>query len=301
VARFGGLLASLTAELDAGRRQPFFPAGWLMVPTDTTSTGPRRRTVVGLATALALSIGVTAFADPIAIGPGRPGFDPDRTAVLAGVLSFPEVVYDNLATPLGNYLGGFAYEEVGDDVTLAGTSRILGSVTVAYAGFNFDGDETLTLTLYLMNGPPTPASFGFNTPGTVLFSATVPILSTIGSTITFLDASGSVVLPDVVGVGVSFAGVDFDPTGAGSDAGPLLYDPPAVGSSLDDFWLRGFPNPGDPWGLYTFGGSPPINLGLQITTVPEPATMFLLGAGMMGVGVTARRRRQGARQIRPKS
>jgi hypothetical protein len=57
---------------------------------------------------------------------------------------------------------------------------------------------------------------------------------------------------------------------------------------LDDYWLRGL-NPGDPWGLFTFGGSPPINLGVQIaaTAVPEPATIGLLA---LGVAAVVRRR-----------
>ena len=177
------------------------------------------------------------------------------------------IVYDNLANPLGHYLGGFSYAEVADDLTLGAGPRQLESVTVAYAGFNFDGDETLTVNLYAMNGAPTPGSFGFNTPGDVLYSSSVPIVQTDGATITFLDNTGTI-LPDALGIGLAFSGVDFDPTGAGSDAGPLLFDPPATGSSFDDYWLRGFPNPGDPWGLYTFGGNPPVNLGLQITASP---------------------------------
>jgi hypothetical protein len=215
------------------------------------------------AAAVLLAPGAFANDNPLPIGPGRPGFDPDRVAIgvnSIALLSVPEKVYDNLSTPLGNYLGGFAYEEVGDDVALAGTARVFESVTVSYAGFDFDGDETLTLSLYAMDGPPTPGSFGFNTPGSVLLSTTVPIAETPGATVTVIDPSPSVVLPDVVGVGLSFGGVDFDPTGAGSDAGPLLFDPPSAGSSLDDYWLRGFPSP-ETLGLYTFGGNPSINRG----------------------------------------
>lgn len=215
------------------------------------------------------------------------------------VASHGEIVYDNLVTPLGNYLGGFAYEEVADDITLGGNplARLLETVAVSYAGFNFDGDETLTVSLYRMDGPPTPGSFGFNTPGSTLYSTGPhPIGATPGTTLQAIGLGGAgVLLPDVLAVGFAFDGIDFDPTGAGSDGGPLLYDPPAVGSSLDDYWLRGFPNPGDPWGLYTFGGNPPINLGIAIvaSVVPETSTwLSMVGlATLIGAIVFKRARR----------
>jgi len=202
------------------------------------------------------------------------------------------IVYENLTTPLGNYLGGFPYVEAADDVELAPGSRVFESLSISYAGFNFDGDEQVQVTLYAMDGAPTAGSFGFNTPGTVLFSTSMPILETDGTTLTFLDSTG-IVLPDVVAVGLAFVGVEFDPTGVGADAGPLLFDPPTIGSSFDDYWLRGFPTPIDDWGLFTFGGNPPINFGVEITTleaVAEPATVGLVATGL--ALIAARRRRK---------
>jgi hypothetical protein len=76
----------------------------------------------------------------------------------------------------------------------------------------------------------------------------------------------------------------------------LLYDPPATGSSLDDFWLRGFPNPGDPYGLYTFGGNPPTNFGIRIetvcTSVPDPGSWvnILLSGIALIAGLRLKRR-----------
>ncbi|MBX3743970.1 MAG: hypothetical protein KF833_01545 [Verrucomicrobiae bacterium] len=208
-----------------------------------------------------------------------------------------QIVYNNLVNPLGNYIGGFPYEEVADDIQLSGSARIFESITVGYAGFNFDGDETLTVSLYRMDGAPTPGSFGFNTPGSLLFSSTVPIGATDGTTLTI--PGNGIILPDYLGVGFSFGGVDFDPTGAGSDGGPLLFDPIGEGSSFEDYWLRGYPNPGDPWALFTFGGEPPVNLGIQISArssgVPDAgSTLGLTGLAALGLLAVARRGRRTA-------
>lgn len=109
-----------------------------------------------------------------------------------------------------------------------------------------------------------------------------------------MDPAPSVLLPDDLAIGLAFGGVEFDPTGAGADAGPLIYDPPTVGSSFDDYWLRGFPTPADDWALFTFGGSPRINFGARIETVdgriPEPGSLALV---LLGLGGAAWRRARG--------
>jgi len=209
------------------------------------------------------------------------------------------LVYGNLSNPLNLYVGGMPYEEIADDVVLGPGSRIFESLTISYAGFRFDGDENLSVSLYALDGDPSAASMGFNTPGTVLFSAATPIIESHGTTLTFYDTTG-IVLPDQIAIGIAFRGVDFDLGGFGSDAGPLLYHAPTVGASFDDFWLRGFPFPGQEWALFTFDGNPPVNLGAEIMTrdtepeldaMPEPATLGLLATGLAIIG--ARRRRSG--------
>lgn len=186
------------------------------------------------------------------------------TSLLATASQASTVIYYNLSNPLGNYLGGFDYAETADEVTLADGPRLFESAKMAYYGRNFDGDETVTLTLYKMDGPANPLSFGFSTPGSVLFSQTIPITAEASGLAVFSDASGRIQLPDRVAVGLAFHGIDFDAGISGSDGGPLIYDPPSIGDSFEDFWLRGFPNPEDPWGLFTYDGQPNVNFGLEI-------------------------------------
>lgn len=190
-------------------------------------------------------------------------------------------VYENLTTPLSSYIGGFAYEETADEIQMV-SGGIFSSAKVAYAGFNFSGDETLTLNLYRMDGPPSPGSSGVNTPGSLLYSQTLPIIASDNGLAVFTDLTPAVVLPDYIGVGLAFHGLSGDPAAGGEDAGPLLYTPPTLGSSLEDFWLKGYG--GDPdWALYSYGGIPPVNFGLQINVIPEPGAWM----GIMAFGVLA--------------
>ncbi len=214
------------------------------------------------------------------------------TVFLAGslVAQADGLVYDNLQTSLGTYLGGFAYAEAADDIQMT-ASGIFKNARVAYGSVGFDGDEALTLNLYAMDGAPTPGSFGFNTPGTLLYSQTIGL---DGSGFAdFSDATPSVLLPDYIAVGLIFTGVDFD--GNTSDAGPAFYDPPvAPGDSYYDYYLKGFG--GDPdWALYDFLDSngvpnPVANFGVQIGVIPEPGTwVAMLGFGTIAGSMAFRR------------
>lgn len=212
------------------------------------------------------------------------------------VASQAQVVYDNLTTtPFGFYLGGFPYAEIADDVNLGPGSRVFQQIEVRYFGGNFDGDETLTLNLYAMDGPLTPD--GFASPGSLLYTATQPIIAGDNVPAIFSDLSGSINLPDHIAVGLSFGGVDFDPNLVGSDAGPLLYDQATIPTDppvpqFDDYWLRGYPDPTDDWATFTLNGDPPVFFGMRITTgiIPEPGTWVSMGGLVMLAGMVLVRR-----------
>jgi hypothetical protein len=188
-----------------------------------------------------------------------------------------QVVYDNFGTLLLDEGGApraltGTYVEVADEVELAPGPRGFHQIEVAYLGVGFTGNETLTVELYAMDGSPTSGSFGFDTPGTVLFAGTQAVAGAPGGAVaTFTDASGTVTLPEILGVGVVFGGL-----GSGEVSGPLLYDPPVVGTSFDDYWVLGSPSPGDPWTLMSLPGNVPANFGLRITAIPEPGSGELL-------------------------
>lgn len=85
-----------------------------------------------------------------------------------------------------------------------------------------------------------------------------------------------------------------DLTGGATRVGQVLFDPPTVGSSDDNFYMNDLAAGGTSDGWFWFGGSPVANFGWSIEVnnvppVPEPATVFLLGAGL--IGLTAFRRK----------
>jgi len=225
--------------------------------------------------------------------------------VVAGVLlascatTRAEIVYSNFQTPLDYYVGAFGpYEEIADDLFLDGTSRILQSVSVAYAAFDIPADAkpTMTLSIYAMNGESNAKTQNVISPGDLLFQQSICIVNSDGQLVTFTDNTGTVYLPDHVAVGLSFTGIGYgDPQLP--DAGPLLLDPPTVGGSFPDFWIKGLDGDGPGWGLYDYSdanGSPiPANFAIQINAVPETGTLWnLLSIPVLfAVGSVINRRR----------
>ncbi len=198
----------------------------------------------------------------------------------------------------------FPWGEIADEINLAAPG-VFTSIDVAYSGMSFSGNETLTVNLYNLDGPATPGSFGFNTPGSLLFSGTVPLGAATGVA-TISDISGTLNLAGTVAVGLVFGGIDFP----FELAGPVLYDPPTPpGSSLSDYWVKDYL--GDPdWALYLLDGVP-ANFGISLaglydnlsspivdangnplflSPIPEPGTwVAMIGFGAIAGSMAFRR------------
>jgi hypothetical protein len=211
------------------------------------------------------------------IGPGRPGFDPAR---VAGPIA-------NGST-FGVALGGFgAYDEIADEVLLAAGPRIFSSVDVQYFASGLDGDEAVVVSIYKVDGPPTPGSFGFNTPGMPLWSSTVPIGVNGFGTLIAADPAPTVSLPDIIAIGLAPISVD---EADNEFWGPLIHDPPNLGQSYLDYWISGYPNPGDPWGFFVVQDIN-MNFAVRLSTevIPEPAAWIMQLLAITTVFASCRR------------
>ncbi len=204
-------------------------------------------------------------------------------ACAASSTGYAEVVYDN-SNPK-SFSGYYYYtsSEFGDQVDLAGTSRTISDVKINYyLNSSASGNETAQIRLYSNDGTG-------GAPSTLLYDSGA-------FTITYNASTSGYSVIDIndlaVNVGNSltwtilFGGID---PSEGEAGGVLFYNPPTVGSSYDDMWVKN----GSNWELNTFPetGGKIANFGAQITAVPEPGTIALgVVGGMIWLGMAARRR-----------
>ncbi|MBM3881344.1 MAG: PEP-CTERM sorting domain-containing protein [Verrucomicrobia bacterium] len=204
------------------------------------------------------------------------------------------IVYDNTTHWQNNIF--YDNREFGDEVNMIGISGGVYKITE----FSFEyfvsptlipaSTKTLVLRLYALDGPTTSIPFGRTaaTPGTELFDSsdyfTIPL--TIGQNgynridIGGLDINAS----DRMAWTVQFSGLAPNEQG-----GLLIYNPPTVGTSFNDFWR----NNGGTWTLSQIdGGAVFANFGARVLAIPEPTSLQLLAlAGLGTLGWWAIRRR----------
>jgi hypothetical protein len=185
-------------------------------------------------------------------------------------LCFSAVVYDNSTPNLTGYHPTTL--EVGDQITLSGTERTLSVFSFEYF---FSGTtvstQNWTLRLYANNGIT-------NSPGTVLFTGT-PQQVSLGTNgysrydVDFGTATNLITLPDTFTWTVQFSNL-----AAGQNAGLLVYGPPSIGTSFNDFWQNdGSGN----WSLNVINGAPRSDFIATVTAVPEPGVLALGGLGVL--------------------
>ena len=140
-------------------------------------------------------------------------------------------------------------EEYGDEIILGGDNRKILSFEFEYfATFEPDGDETCVLRFYDNDGESLVADS--KAPGTLLFQSDPFTIFPDYNTATLRDINLEV--PEKITWTVQFSGL----TGLSTDrAGLLLRNPPSIGRSFDDFWIRF----GNGWAPWLFNGNPVAN------------------------------------------
>jgi hypothetical protein len=205
------------------------------------------------------------------------------TSALASIQA--ATVYDNSVNDLNQRFISNNLE-IGDQVTLTGTDRLLSLFSLEFFATGLGGGEMARVRLYANNGVVWNSTPGINVPGSVLYdSGTFPILSsTPRSTMEFSVADGqipnNVILPNSFTFSIQFSGI----AGAES-AGVDLYNPPTSGSSFNDYWLYD----GATWDLRTNTG-PVLNFAAHIEAVPEPSVWAIcIVGGVCGLSLMRRR------------
>ena len=184
-------------------------------------------------------------------------------------LSFSATVYDNLTSPdlSQQYFPSPPSLEFGDQVTLAGTDRILSQLTF-YAFLTAPALTTQSATLRFY------ANSGTNPPVTPFYTtAAVPLTGTGFRSYT-IGLTTVPPVPDTFTWTIQFSNL-----GAGETAGLLLYGPPAVGSSFNDFWQK---DGAGVWSLNQINnGNTLADFAISFSAVPEPGILALGSLGAL--------------------
>jgi hypothetical protein len=184
------------------------------------------------------------------------------------------VIYDNSI----NYLGQFFFtpNEFGDQIVFSATEpeRTITNFKIEYYvdPVMADNNETVQVRLYQNDGVG-------QSPGTLLYDTGI---FSIASGINYVNLQNmNLRVQDGLTWTVLFGGID-----PGDTAGLLLFDPPTIGTSFNDFWEKS----GADWGTKTIAGVN-ANFGAQVIAVPEPSTVALMLLGSLaGLGLMLRRR-----------
>lgn len=174
------------------------------------------------------------------------------------------IVYDN-----STQYSGIDYEsvnEAGDEVTLAGTARVVTEIQIEYwADFVAQGDEVGRVRFYANTGPPWNGAPDAPTPAAPpIYEETFQLFTGYQTTVISVP---NVVVPDDFTWTVQFLGIAQTSGPVNDRAGLLFYGTPTVGRSLDDFWEL----TASGWELFFRTDVPKNNFGVRISAIAAPA------------------------------
>lgn len=204
-----------------------------------------------------------------------------------------QFVYQNMQTvTVASYrmaAGANSSLEWGDQVALAGTDRSITNVrtVLQVAGTGLGAyDFDITLGFRNLDGAS-------STPGTLIGGQTTYQVRGLnegaGGTAAayFLDLPvANILVPNEFAVMFQLARVGGNTGGVGVQ---FTNDAAEVGSSDSTFFWRETSAGSGTYGAFNFGTTPSANMTLELTAVPEPASMAILG---LGVAAMLRRRKK---------
>jgi hypothetical protein len=183
-----------------------------------------------------------------------------------------DVVYNNSTNDLGIRFN-IGTAEVGDEIVLAGTARLITNFVFQYWGENFSGNEAARVRFYANDGTNAPAGTNILVPKTLLYdSGTFSVPATPRSTLIFDQSTlgGGVWVPDSFTWSVQFFGIED-----GESAGVDLYSPPTVGGNYLEFWENAGSFDWQYRSIVFNGTNVPANFGAFVEAVPEPSALSL--------------------------
>lgn len=203
-----------------------------------------------------------------------------------------QIVYQNLTgMTTASYRmasGATSSLEFGDEVALGGTFRTITQVKTimqvqgtGLGAYDFD----LTLRFRALDGAA-------GAPNTVIGTPTVFQFRGLNEGAGGTAAAYNITLSGLNVTVPNNLAVTFGLTRVGGNTGGVGFqfnaaNPPAVGTSDPTFFWREN-TAGGTWGKFNFGGTN-ANVALELTAVPEPATMAVFG---LGIAALLRRRKK---------
>jgi hypothetical protein len=172
-----------------------------------------------------------------------------------------EIAYENVSIPFELFYCDT--REFGDEINLGTAGTTVTKLQFEYYGyFEDNGSQTLRVRCYANDGEGNDSSVGvFGKPKTVLYDSG-ELMMTSGYNVVSLTNLAFAVKERFTWT-VKFEGVSGK---VGDRAGLLLFNPPEIGSSFNDFWIKTDANG---WETFLFpGGNPVSNFGARVETTP---------------------------------